>query len=183
MKLKKSIWDMARPDVETFRRAPKMPVVLVLDNIRSLNNIGSMFRTSDAFAVEGLALCGVTGTPPAPEIHKTALGAEDSVAWKYYPDTLTALRELRQAAYTLCALELTHGSVSLETFVPAPGGRYAIVVGNEVDGVAQDVVDACDFCLEIPQMGTKHSLNVAVSASLALWHLFQTYLPRLKSKP
>lgn len=170
--IKKTVWEMGRPDIVTFRRTPKMPVTLVLDNVRSLNNIGSMFRTSDAFAVGEILLCGVSGTPPSPEIHKTALGAEDSVAWRYFSSTTDALNELRAHGFTLCALELAHGSISLESFVPAPDGRYAVVVGNEVDGISEDVVAACDVCLEIPQLGTKHSLNVSVSAALAIWHFF-----------
>lgn len=170
--IKKTVWEMGRPDVDTFRRAPKMPLVLVLDNVRSLNNIGSMFRTSDAFAAEAIYLCGVSGTPPSPEIHKTALGAEESVAWRYFPTTLEALADLRSRGYTICALELTHNSIALDSFTPEPGAHYAVVVGNEVDGIAEDVVAACDCCLEIPQVGTKHSLNVAISASIALWHFF-----------
>ncbi|MDE6277508.1 MAG: RNA methyltransferase [Muribaculaceae bacterium] len=170
--IKKSVWEMGRPDVETFRRARKMPVVLVLDNVRSLNNIGSMFRTSDAFAVSEICLCGISSPPPSPEIHKTALGAEESVAWRYFESTCEALAFLRGQGYTLCALELTHNSVSLDSYEPSATGRYAIVVGNEVDGIAEDAVAACDVCLEIPQRGTKHSLNVAISASLALWHFF-----------
>ncbi len=171
--IKKSVWEMGRPDVDAYRRARKMPVVLVLDNVRSLHNIGSMFRTSDAFAVEAVWLCGISSPPPSPEIHKTALGAEESVAWRYFGTTAEAIGALRAEGRTICALELTHNSVSLEEYSPQADGRYAIVVGNEVDGIAEDVVAACDVCLEIPQRGTKHSLNVAVSASVALWHFFE----------
>lgn len=169
---KKTILDMGRDTVEEFRTKKKIPLVLVLDNIRSLNNIGSIFRTSDAFRLERLELCGITATPPSVEIHKTALGAEDSVNWQYRSDTLEACRELREEGYTLCALELAKGSVSLERFEVNPDGRYAVVVGHEVDGVSQAVVDYCDYCIEIPQEGTKHSLNVAVSAALSIWHFF-----------
>lgn len=169
---KKTILDMGRDTVEAFRAKKKIPLVLVLDNIRSLNNIGSIFRTSDAFRLERLVLCGITATPPSVEIHKTALGAEDSVSWQYRSDTLEACRELREEGYTLCALELAKGSVSLERFEVNPDGRYAVVVGHEVDGVSQAVVDYCDHCIEIPQEGTKHSLNVAVSAALSIWHFF-----------
>ena len=168
---KKTIWDLNRPEIEAFKTQEKCPLVLVLDNVRSLNNIGSMLRTADGFAVEGVVLCGITATPPSPEIHKTALGAEDSVAWTYRADTLEAVRELKARGYTVCALEQVQGSVPLNEFAPEAGRGYAIVVGHEVEGVRQDVVDECDVCLEIPQYGTKHSLNVAVSAAIALWQL------------
>lgn len=170
--LKKTILEMGRDTVEEFRRKEKIGLTVVLDNIRSLNNIGSIFRTSDAFRVERLLLCGITATPPSPEIHKTALGAEDSVAWEYCADTLEAVRRLRGEGYTVCALELAQGSVPLNESAVERGKRYAIVVGHEVEGVQQSVVDACDCCLEIPQEGTKHSLNVAVSTALAIWHFY-----------
>lgn len=167
---KKTIWDLNRPDVEEFKRKPKLPLVLVLDNVRSLNNIGSMLRTSDAFALQEVALCGITATPPSVEIHKTALGAEDAVDWTYYDDTLSAVLDLQARGFKVCALEQVHDSVPLQDFPVERHGRYAVVVGHEVDGVGQAVVDAADVCLEIPQFGTKHSLNVAVSAGIALWH-------------
>lgn len=170
---KKTIFDLRRDDLDTFRAKAKIPLVLVADNIRSLNNVGSLFRTCDAFMVSGICLCGITAVPPSPEIHKTALGAEESVAWRHYDDTLDALRALRADGYTICCLEQVDGSVSLDTWRPDPTGRYAIVIGNEVEGVAQAVVDASDLCLEIPQYGTKHSLNVSVSAALALWEAFK----------
>lgn len=170
--LKKTILEMGRDTVEEFRRKEKIGLTVVLDNIRSLNNIGSIFRTSDAFRVERLLLCGITATPPSPEIHKTALGAEDSVAWEYCADTREAVRRLRGEEYTVCALELAQGSVPLNECAVERGKRYAIVVGHEVEGVQQSVVDACDCCLEIPQEGTKHSLNVAVSTALAIWHFY-----------
>lgn len=169
---KKTIWDMARPTVDQYRRATKMPVVVVLDNVRSLNNIGSLFRTADCFAASGIALCGISATPPSPEIHKTALGAEDTVRWEYYADTLDAVGALRGEGYTICSLELAHDSVPLDKFRPEAGKRYAVIAGHEVNGVRQDVVDASDLCLEIPQEGTKHSLNVAVSTALAIWHFY-----------
>ncbi|MDE6490392.1 MAG: RNA methyltransferase [Muribaculaceae bacterium] len=171
---KKTIWDLNRDSVDAYQSKSKLPLVLVLDNIRSLNNIGSIFRTSDAFLVERLCLCGITATPPSPEIHKTALGAENSVAWKYYADTLDALSELKAGGYTVCALEQVKGSVSLERFPVQPDGRYALVLGHEVDGVSQAVVDACDYCIEIPQHGTKHSLNVAVTGGIAIWQFFSS---------
>jgi tRNA G18 (ribose-2'-O)-methylase SpoU len=169
---KKTILDMGRDSVEGYRKKKKIPLVVVLDNIRSLNNIGSMFRTSDAFRVERLALCGITATPPSVEIHKTALGAEDSVSWTYHKSTIDAVRQLQADGYKVCALELVKGSISLEQFEVNRDGKYAIVVGHEVDGVDQAVVDICDNCIEIPQEGTKHSLNVAVSTALALWHFY-----------
>ncbi len=169
---------MKRLSVEDFRRSDKMPLTVVVDNVRSLNNIGSIFRTSDGFAVDRIMLCGISATPPSPEIHKTALGAEDSVDWCYYATTAEALDVLKSEGRKICCLEQVIGSVSLEDFVPdfAGGNSYAFVVGNEVDGVDASVVDACDVCIEIPQHGTKHSLNVAVSAGVAMWHFFETYL-------
>lgn len=169
---------MNRPSVETFRRQEKMPLVVVVDNVRSLNNIGSLFRTADGFALEGLILCGIAATPPSPEIHKTALGAEKSVEWRYFDKTADAISALKADGYKLCCLEQVIDSVSLEDFCPdfAAGGKYALVVGNEVDGVDPEVVNACDHCIEIPQLGTKHSLNVSVSAGIAMWHFFEYYL-------
>lgn len=172
---KKTIWDMNRPSVEDFRRSEKMPLTVVVDNVRSLNNIGSIFRTSDGFAVEKVMLCGISATPPSPEIHKTALGAEDSVAWTYYANVTDAIDALKADGFTICCLEQVKGSVSLDSFRPDPAGKYAVIVGHEVDGVSQEAVDAADVCLEIPQFGTKHSLNVSVSAALALWHIFTAF--------
>lgn len=169
---------MNRPSVEDFRQQHKMPLVIVVDNVRSLNNIGSLFRTADGFAVEGLMLCGIAATPPSPEIHKTALGAENSVEWRYFEKTADAVKVLKAEGYSLCCLEQVIDSISLEDFRPdfISGCKYALVVGNEVDGVDPDVVNACDYCIEIPQMGTKHSLNVSVSAGIAMWHFFENYL-------
>ncbi len=169
---KKTIWEMGRDSVEEFKRKRKIPLVVVLDNVRSLNNIGSVFRTSDAFRIEQLCLCGITATPPSAEIHKTALGAEDSVEWRYFTDTMDAVADLKSRGYTVCALVQVNGSVPLDGFCPEPSGRYAVIAGHEVNGVAQEVVDAADLCLEIPQEGTKHSLNVAVSTALAIWHFY-----------
>lgn len=163
---------MKRASIEQFKEAPKMSLTVVLDNVRSLNNIGSIFRTCDAFAVERLIMCGISQTPPSPEIHKTALGAELSVDWTYYPSTIDAVKALKEAGYTVCCLEQVMGSVMLDEFKPQPSQRYAFVAGHEVDGVAQEVVDTCDLCLEIPQSGTKHSLNVAVSTGIAIWHFY-----------
>lgn len=169
---KKSIWDLHRVSTEEFKEQKKSPLAMVLDNVRSLSNVGAVLRTCDAFAVEEVQLCGVTGTPPSPEIHKTALGAEDSVDWRYYADTLEGIADLKRRGFTICVLEQVEGSVSLEKFIPEDGRKYAIVAGNEVKGVAQEVVDAADLCIEIPQAGIKHSLNVSVSAGIALWQLY-----------
>ncbi len=170
--LKKTIADMGRDDIATFRAKDKNPIIVVLDNVRSLNNIGSIFRSCDAFAVAEIMLCGISATPPSPEIHKTALGAEESVLWSYYATTAQAVAELRRRKYTVCCLEQVKGSVSLEAFEPSPEGRYAIIAGNEVSGVDAAIVADADLCLEIPQSGTKHSLNVAVSTAIAVWQLY-----------
>lgn len=169
---KKSIRDLNRVDIELFRRQPKMTLTVVLDNVRSLNNIGSIFRTCDAFAVETLALCGISACPPSPEIHKTALGAEDSVAWRYFRTTEECIEHLQREGYTLCCLEQVKGSIELQEFTPQKGRKYALILGHEVEGVDQTIVNQCDVCLEIPQRGTKHSLNVSVSGGIAIWHFF-----------
>ncbi|MBP3287746.1 MAG: RNA methyltransferase [Muribaculaceae bacterium] len=169
---KKTIRDLNRDTIEQYRRRQKLPLVVVLDNIRSLNNIGSVFRTSDAFLVDSIMLCGITAVPPSPEIHKTALGAEMSVRWEYFPDTMECIRELHRRGFKVCVLEQVKESVRLNDFHPVAGEKYAIVAGHEVHGVDPDVVNAADVCLEIPQFGTKHSLNVSVSTGIALWHFF-----------
>lgn len=174
---KKTIWDLNRLSVDEFHRSCKLPLTVVLDNVRSLNNIGSIFRTCDGFAVERVFLCGISATPPAPEIHKTALGAEESVDWKYFDATSDAVDMLHREGYTVCCLEQVKGSISLERFEPDRAARYALVVGHEVDGVDPHVVDMCDIPIEIPQYGTKHSLNVAVSAALGIWHFFNVLKP------
>lgn len=170
--LKKTISDMARDTVEQFRAKPKTPIIAVLDNVRSLNNIGSIFRTADAFALTEVILCGISATPPSPQIHKTALGAEESVAWRYFATTAMAVDALRADGWTIACLEQVIGSVSLDNFRPEPGQKIALVCGNEVSGVDAGIVATADVCLEIPQAGTKHSLNVAVSTAVALWHLY-----------
>lgn len=170
---KKTIWDLNRPDLDSYRSTAKLPIVLILDNIRSLNNIGSIFRTSDAFLVDHICLCGITATPPSPEIHKTALGAEDSVAWKYYDTTLEAIEALKLEGYTIMALEQVKDSIDLTRLSIPCDARIALIAGNEVDGVSQAAVDAADVCVEIPQEGTKHSLNVAVSTALLLWEVYK----------
>jgi tRNA G18 (ribose-2'-O)-methylase SpoU len=167
---------MGRIDAEQFKAADKMPLVVVLDNVRSLNNIGSVFRTSDAFRVESIYLCGISSPPPSPEIHKTALGAEDSVDWRYFEDTHEAVRDLQARGYSVLAIEQCAGSTMLDTWQPDfTSAGYAVVMGNEVKGVQQTVVDLCDGCLEIPQYGTKHSLNVAVTTGLVIWDFFKAF--------
>lgn len=175
---KKTIRDLNRDTIEQYRRRQKLPLVVVLDNVRSLNNIGSVFRTSDAFLVDTIMLCGITATPPSPEIHKTALGAEMSVNWEYFPDTTVCVEELHRRGFTVCALEQVKGSIPLNEFTPSKEEKYAIIAGHEVHGVDPKVVDCADLCLEIPQFGTKHSLNVSVSTGIALWHFF-TALSRI----
>ena len=169
MNNKKLVTEMGRIDRDAFAQSQKLPLVVVLDNVRSLHNVGSVFRTSDAFRVECIMLCGITATPPSAEIHKTALGAEDVVDWKYYESTMDAVAELRSQGYRIYSIELCQGSIALQDFVTAPGERYAVVLGNEVKGVQQDVVDASDGAIEIPQFGTKHSLNVSVTAGMVIW--------------
>lgn len=169
---KLKITELNRLSAEEFKNVEKLPLVVVLDNIRSLHNIGSVFRTSDAFRVANIYLCGITATPPHAEIHKTALGAEDTVDWKYFNDTLDAVKELRDNGFDIFSVEQVEGSVMLENFEPEKGRKYAVILGNEVKGVRQDVVDASDGCIEIPQYGTKHSLNVSVTSGIVIWDLF-----------
>ena len=173
---KLKITEMNRISVEQFHDAEKLPLVVVLDGVRSLYNVGSVFRTADAFRLAGVVLCGITATPPNAEIHKTALGAEDSVAWKHFDDTMEAVRWLRDEGYTLLAIEQCEGSTMLNDFHPDPSLRYAVIFGNEVKGVQQSVVDACDGCIEIPQFGTKHSMNVSVTAGIIILHFAQQRL-------
>lgn len=164
--------ELHRPDAVQYAQMKKIPVTVVLDNIRSMNNVGSFFRTCDAFAVEKLILCGITGTPPSREIHKTALGAEATVSWHYYPTTCEAIRTLRSEGWRVLAVEQAEGAVMLQDFVPDCMTQYALVFGNEVEGVSQQAADLCDGAIEIPQVGTKHSLNVSVAGGIVLWHLF-----------
>lgn len=168
--------EMERLSLEEFRSAEKLPLTVVLDDVRSMYNIGSVFRTADAFRVERIVLCGITATPPHNEIHKTALGAEESVEWTYERDALAAVRHLQAEGITVLAIEQAHQSILLPDFHPSADGRYAIVMGNEVKGVRQDVVDAADGCIEIPQFGTKHSLNVSVTAGIVMWTFAQAHL-------
>ena len=162
--------EMERLSVEEFKEAQKMPLVVVLDDVRSMHNVGSVFRTGDAFRIESVYLCGITSTPPSAEIHKTALGAEDSVNWKYFDTALEAVEALKADGFEVYSVEQAHGSTMLQDFSPVPDKKYAVVMGNEVKGVHQEVIDASDGCLEIPQFGTKHSMNVSVTAGIIIWH-------------
>lgn len=160
---------MGRISGDDFRNAEKLPLVVVLDNVRSLHNVGSVFRTSDAFRVQRILLCGITATPPNAEIHKTALGAEDVVEWQYFESTDEAVAMLREEGFRIYSIELCDGSIALQDFETSPGENYAVILGNEVKGVQQSVVDASDGAIEIPQFGTKHSLNVSVTAGMVIW--------------
>lgn len=171
--VKKSMADLNRTDIDGFRSQKRMPVVVVLDNIRSLNNIGSIFRTCDGFACTAIAICGITATPPSPQIHKTALGAENSVPWQYFATTKEAVEYLRAQGYIITCLEQVHGSHALQNLNPEPGKAYALIAGNEVDGVDPEIVNMCDEYIEIPQSGTKHSLNVAVATAVTLWEFYK----------
>ncbi len=167
------VTELNRITVEEFKKAGKIPLTVVLDNVRSLNNIGSVFRTSDAFLVESIILCGITATPPHQEIHKTALGAEDAIDWMYYEDTKEAVTDLKQRGYAVFAIEQVENSIMLENLHLDKTQKYAVILGNEVKGVQQEVVDLCDKCIEIPQYGTKHSLNVSVTAGIVIWDFFK----------
>ncbi|WP_299119129.1 RNA methyltransferase [uncultured Tenacibaculum sp.] len=169
-KLKNS--ELGRISVDEFKQTKKTPIIVVLDNIRSLNNIGSVFRTSDAFLIEKIYLCGITATPPNKEIHKTALGATESVAWEYVENTIDLVESLKKDKVKVLAIEQAENSTMLNEFTPENNQKYAIVMGNEVKGVQQEVVSASDVCIEIPQLGTKHSLNISVSCGVVLWDLF-----------
>ncbi len=166
---KKLVTEMERMGREEFISSDKLPLTVVADNVRSLHNVGSIFRTSDAFRVERIMLCGITATPPHAEIHKTALGAEDVVRWEYFGDTMDAVKKLTDEGCEVYAIEQVEGSIALQNFLCDPAKKYAVVLGNEVKGVGQQVVDACRGSIEIPQFGTKHSLNVSVTAGMVIW--------------
>lgn len=166
--------EMHRLTVEEFRESVKLPLTVVLDNVRSQNNIGSVFRTADAFRVEHIALCGITATPPHREIHKTALGAEESVEWSYHEDTEECVRGLKERGYKVYAVEIAHDSIRLGTDPIGAEGPVALVLGNEIDGVQEAVMTLCDRAVEIPQYGTKHSLNVSCAAAIAIWEMSKT---------
>ena len=165
--------EMQRLSVDEFKQAEKLPLIVVLDDVRSMHNVGSVFRTGDAFRIEAVYLCGITSTPPNAEIHKTALGAEDSVEWRYFDTALQAVEALKAEGYEVYSVEQAHGSTMLQEFTPIYNNRYAVILGNEVKGVHQEVIDASDGCLEIPQFGTKHSMNVSVTAGIIIWHFAQ----------
>jgi tRNA G18 (ribose-2'-O)-methylase SpoU len=164
--------ELNRKSVSQFHRADKTPVVAVLDSVRSLHNVGSVFRTADAFLLEGILLCGYTGTPPHRDIHKTALGATDTVAWKYFKTVTEGLGELREKGYALWAVEQTTTSIPLNRFTPPAGVSLALIFGNEVNGVSPEALALADGCIEIPQLGMKHSLNIAVSAGIVIWDVY-----------
>lgn len=167
--------ELGRISVEAFKASDKIPVAVVLDNIRSMHNIGSVFRTSDAFRIEKIYLCGITAKPPHKEIRKTALGATESVNWEYFEDTIELILKLKKENYRMIAVEQTESSKSLDDFELKFDEKYAVIFGNEVDGVQQEVVNLSDNCIEIPQEGTKHSLNVSVCAGIVLWEFFKNY--------
>lgn len=167
--------ELPRLSAEEFRQAEKLPLVIVLDNVRSSHNIGSVFRTADALLVEKIYLCGITSTPPDKEIRKTALGAENTVTWEYNASTLDVICNLKEKGYTLAAVEQVEKSISLPDYLPSVNTSLALVFGNEVKGVQQEVVDECDIAIEIPQFGTKHSFNISVSAGIVLWDLFNKF--------
>jgi 23S rRNA (guanosine2251-2'-O)-methyltransferase len=164
--------ELNRASIDEFKAQQKLPVAVVLDNVRSLHNVGSIFRTSDAFAVEQVCLCGITGLPPNREIEKTALGATQSVKWNHFETTLAAVEHLRSNGYLIIAIEQAENSTMLNEFEPLPDKKYALVFGNEVNGVDDEVMQQIDGCIEIPQFGTKHSFNIVVSAGIVLWDFF-----------
>lgn len=164
--------ELGRISVNEFREAVKTPVIIVLDNVRSLNNVGSVFRTADAFLIEAVYLCGITGTPPNKEIQKTALGATDSIAWKHFKKTTDAIEELKKKNYLVYSIEQADSAIMLNNFMPSRNQKIAIIFGNEVKGVEQEVIDMSTDVIEIPQIGTKHSLNIAVSVGIVMWDLY-----------
>lgn len=167
--------ELNRLSVDEFKSIKKTPIIVILDNIRSLNNIGSVFRTSDAFLIEKIYLCGITATPPNKDIHKTALGATESVSWEYAKETKDVVANLKADNYKIFSIEQAENSITLEKFELEENEKYAIIFGNEVKGVQQEIVDMSDGCIEIPQFGTKHSLNISVSAGVVLWELFRRF--------
>jgi len=163
--------ELDRKTVEQFRNSEKSPFVIILDNVRSQSNVGSIFRTADAFVTEAIYLCGITATPPHREIQKTALGATESVAWKYFSRTIDAVNSLREEGYTIIGIEQAEGSIALDNFRKESDRKYALIFGHEINGVDQEVLNHCDNCIEIPQFGTKHSFNIAISVGIVLWEL------------
>ena len=173
---KLNIFELDRMELSEYRNVDKIPFIVILDNVRSLHNVGSVFRTSDAYRVQSIFLCGVTATPPSAEIHKTALGAEDSVAWQYFKDTKEAVQVLHDNGYTILSIEQVQGSTMLQNLTLDRTKKYAVIFGNEVKGVQQEVVDMSDGCIELPQYGTKHSLNVSVTAGIVIWEFARQLL-------
>lgn len=171
--------ELNRISTEEFKKSPKIPVTIILDNIRSQNNVGSVFRTSDAFRIEKIFLCGITSTPENREVHKTALGAEDAVDWEYSKDTLSVVEELKDKGYKIYSIEQAENTTSLEDFSIDLNNKYALVFGNEVKGVQQEVIDASEGCVEIPQFGTKHSFNISVTAGIVLWQIIRPIVKQL----
>lgn len=171
--------ELARVDIEGFKKQDKLPVIVILDNVRSMHNIGSIFRTSDGFAVEKVCLCGITAQPPHREIEKTALGATHSIEWAYYEHVNDAISKLKNTGYTIVAIEQAENSIMLTDHTPLSGKKYALIFGNEVEGVSDDAMLASDVCIEIPQFGTKHSFNIVVSAGIVLWDFFSKLNPIL----
>jgi tRNA G18 (ribose-2'-O)-methylase SpoU len=169
--------ELGRKTVEQFRNNEKAPFVIVLDNVRSQSNVGSIFRTADAFLTEAIYLCGITSTPPHREIQKTALGATESVSWKYFGQTSDAVNELKEKGYKLIAIEQAEGSIELQNLNIEKSQKYALVFGHEVNGVDQEIVNSCDYCVEIPQFGTKHSFNIAISVGIVLWEVNKPHFP------
>ena len=163
--------ELGRKTVAEYKNSDKSPFIIVLDNVRSQNNVGSIFRTADAFLVEAMYLCGITAQPPHRDIQKTALGATESVPWKYFPTTLDAVKELKSNGVTLIAVEQVEGAIMLQDLIIEPLKKYALIFGHEINGISQEIVDLCNFCIEIPQFGAKHSFNIAVSAGIVLWEV------------
>ena len=170
---KLKITELNRLTPVEYKESAKIPLIIVLDHVRSMNNVGSVFRTADAFRLEAVYLCGITATPPNPEIHKTALGAEDTVDWRYFTNTLDAVDELKKQGYLLYAIEQAEGSIPLSKLTLNVDEKYALVLGHEVKGVQQEIINNCDYCVEIPQYGTKHSLNVSVAGGIVIWDFFK----------
>jgi tRNA G18 (ribose-2'-O)-methylase SpoU len=170
---KLSMDQLQRADVETFKNQEKTAITLVLDNVRSMHNVGSAFRTADGFAIEKIFLCGITATPPHREIEKTALGATQSIPWEHAEETTEAIKTLKELGYTIIAIEQAENSVLLQNFIPAKDAKYALIFGNEVNGVDEEVMTLVDYCIEIPQFGTKHSFNVSVTIGIVTWDFIQ----------
>lgn len=171
--------ELNRVSVDEFKKQEKLPLTLVLDNVRSMHNVGSIFRTSDAFALERIVLCGITGQPPHREIEKTALGATQSIEWSYFETTTAAIDWLKKEGKVILAIEQANNSIMLNEYKPSQGISYALIFGNEVNGVSEDVMQKIDACIEIPQFGTKHSFNIVVSAGIVLWDMFSKLRPHL----